>query len=100
MQELKLGFYAKVRFATAPEEADSNRQFVPDSTLEGDGFELPVPVARSLRSRAFCGGQRHFSHSCVSRVLQLLTHGAGYATTTRCSTVHASGCAKEPKEDF
>ena len=43
MQELNLGFYPKVRFATALEEADSNRQFVADSTLEEDGFELVVP---------------------------------------------------------
>ena len=42
MQELNLGFYPKVRFATALEEADSNRQFVADSTLEESGFELSV----------------------------------------------------------
>ena len=43
MQELNLGFYPKVRFATALEEADSNRQFVADSTLAQAGFE---PSAR------------------------------------------------------
>ena len=43
MQELNFGFYPKVRFATALEEADSNRQFVADSTLEGTGFEPSVP---------------------------------------------------------
>jgi hypothetical protein len=42
MQELNFGFYPKVRFATALEEADSNRQFVADSTLEEAGFELLV----------------------------------------------------------
>jgi hypothetical protein len=43
MQELNLDFYPKVRFATAPEEADSNRQFVADSPLEEAGFEPSVP---------------------------------------------------------
>jgi hypothetical protein len=46
MQELNFGFYPKVRFATALEEADSNRQFVADSTLEEAGFELLVPPSK------------------------------------------------------
>src|SRR5271155_1618308 len=42
----------------AGSRSDAVSRFAPDSPLEQGGFELPVPVARSLRSRALLWRRR------------------------------------------